>query len=199
MVKQDVPIDQGFFDRKAYLSVSGQLHLEAMCHGLGSVYSFGPVFRAENSRTPLHLAEFYMLEVEQSFVSSIDDISLFIENMVKSVTRELLDVCAEDIQNAKPSQTETCEWLEKPFVMLTYREAVKILEAHTDQLKTPLNSREGLSKEQELFLVRHIGSPVFVVEWPSEMKPFYMRHSESNPKMVQRVFYKLFICQIDFI
>lgn len=166
------PLEQAYFDRRVFLSVSGQLHLEAMCHGLGNVFSLGPIFRAENSRTALHLAEFYMLEAEQAFVRDVADVCVTVEQLLKGVTATLLDRGAADLEvvHQTARQAPDFEWLQRPFAVLTYAEAVRVLSDRGAAV-----ADDGLSREQELQLVQHCDGPVFVVEWPAHMKPFYMR------------------------
>lgn len=116
-----------------------------------------------------------MLEAEQGFVTDTTDITTLSEAMLKNVTSEILDKCEEDIVNASKLARQPVDfnWLLKPFITLTYAEAIEILLHHTNELKTPVQGE--LSKEHELFLVRKLGSPVFVVDWPVALKPFYMR------------------------
>lgn len=180
------PLEQAYFDRTVCLSVSGQLHLEAMCHGLGSVYSLGPIFRAENSRTALHLAEFYMLEVEQAFVGNVADVCATVEELLKTVTVAVLERGAADLEVVQRTARHSPDfgWLQRPFAVLTFSEAVRVLHDHGT---TATASADGLSKEQELQLVEHCGGPVFVVEWPAHMKPFYTRASDVNGDFVQAV------------
>lgn len=185
MKKENVPLEEGFFDKKSFLTVSGQLHLEAMSHGLGDVYTFGPTFRAENSKSPVHLSEFYMLEVEKAFVDSIHDICSFLEDMTKSVTNEILmksesDVINARLKNSNEKLLDNFSWIEKIFPIISYDDAISILEKNKSFLKQPINKSSGLAKDHELFLVKHFDAPIFVVDWPSEMKPFYMRHKKDE-------------------
>ena len=121
-----------------------------------------------------------MLEAEQGFIDSVEDITKTIEDMIKIVTGQLLNSSIADIENAGNRKVDFFSWLDKPFITITYREAVEILLANVQKLKSPVNSKEGLSKEQELFLVDHLKCPVFLVEWPADMKPFYMRQCQNN-------------------
>lgn len=118
-----------------------------------------------------------MLEAEQSFVTDTTDITTMCEVMMKNVTTEILDKCEKDIMNASKiaKQPVDFNWLQKPFLMLTYAEAIEILQRHSDDLKTPVALQGDLSKEHELFLVKKLGGPVFIVDWPVALKPFYMR------------------------
>lgn len=185
MVKSNVSLENAYFDKKTYLTVSGQLHLEAMAHGLGNVYTFGPTFRAENSRSPVHLSEFYMLEAEECFVESILNTTNIIEDMIKVVTKQVLDNCEEDILNVQGKKVLDCSWIDKKFPVIDYKTAVEILNENRDKLKNPVNEKDGLSKEHELFLVKHLNSPVFVIDWPAHMKPFYMRKKLENLEIAE--------------
>lgn len=188
MKKETVPLDEAFFDQKAYLTVSGQLHLEAMVNHLGKVYSFGPIFRAENSSSPNHLAEFTMIEAEEAFVDTTEQLAARIDDMVKSVTAELLNKAEADIQRAsakKEVADNRFDWLNKEFPRLTYAEAGSILTDNADKLTKPFDVAKGLNREQELFLVKHCQGPLFVIDWPKRLKPFYMRESKANPDVVE--------------
>lgn len=185
MAKEGVSVEDSFFDRKVFLSVSGQFHLEAMCHGLGDVYTFGPVFRSENSKSPLHLSEFYMIEAEKCFVDSIEELVRVIEDMTKTVTRDVLEKCEEDIVNASPNRCRgDYSWLDKPFPAISYAEAIDVITRNADKITSKVDVADGINKEQELFLVKHFGTPVFVVDWPKGLKPFYMKQNEQNPNNV---------------
>lgn len=199
MTKNDVhTFNDEFFDEKVFLSVSGQLHLEATCYGLGNVYSFGPTFRAENSKSPVHLTEFYMLEVEQSFVNSLQDLCLVTETMIKKVTENILNESIDDVEkirnydNHNNTHQKSFEidkvfhWLQKPFTILKYSEAVEILQKHNKLNASNIENIVGLSKEQELFIIKQTGQcPVFVIDWPKKMKPFYMRQKSNDLNIVR--------------
>lgn len=189
MAKKDVPLDRAYFDRLAYLTVSGQLHLEAMSHGLGKVYTFGPTFRAENSKSPIHLSEFYMLELEEAFMDNLEDLTNRIESMLKHVTKSLLDVASDDLAAVRKLTTDSTledsfRWLDKSYPRITFREAIDLLEQNRSKLKSPVRAEEGINKEQELFLVSHLQCPVFVTDWPKAIKSFYMRQHPTNPELV---------------
>nr|CAD7262215.1 unnamed protein product [Timema shepardi] len=183
MAKDGKCPEEAYFDSKAFLTVSGQLHLEAVARGLSKVYTFGPTFRAENSRTRHHLSEFYMLELEMAFLENLSDLSTFIETFVKGVTSKVLEECEVDVQTLLQQQVSKegehftlSELTQRPFVTVSYDEAVSILERHSEQLESRVCRGEDLSKVHELFLVKHCGGgPVFVVEWPRKIKPFYMK------------------------
>lgn len=185
MTRPGIPINQSYFDSKVYLSVSGQLHLEAMSYGLGNTYTFLPAFRAENSKSPLHLSEFYMFEAEM-LCNELQQLSSFIENMIKSVTQIILDKCEADLQICyKKSQANVdLTWLNRKWTTLTYDEALEIIQNNSKQFKSIIKENEGFSKEHEFFLVHHCATPVFVIDWPTDQKPFYMAQTKQNPNRV---------------
>lgn len=190
------PKDDIYFGKTTYLTISGQMHLEAMCSRMGPVYNFGPVFRAENSRGPIHMSEFYMIEAEESFVESVDDVTNRIESTVKSVTKQLLNDNAKEIHNAHAAYAASLsedgkeaksiedrfDWLEKPFETITFAEATEILETRYNS-----NTKDGLSKSDELTLVKHFEKPVFVVNWPKDLKAFYMRTCKHDSQLVEAI------------
>lgn len=130
-----------------------------------------------------------MIEAEESFVESIDDVTRRIESIIKTVTNNLLDSHAKEINDAytrmssgeKTNDDENrFHWLQKPFVTITYAEAAKILENHTPNF----DKKSGLSKCDEFALVNHFQAPIFVVNWPRDMKPFYMRACKHDAELV---------------
>uniref|UniRef100_A0A182IK85 asparagine--tRNA ligase n=1 Tax=Anopheles atroparvus TaxID=41427 RepID=A0A182IK85_ANOAO len=189
MVKDGVPLEHGYFDRATFLTVSGQLHLEAMSHGLDKVYTFGPTFRAENCKSNIHLSEFYMLELEEAFMDSLEELADRVEDLVKQVSKCLLERSATDLSIVRKLTTDdplekAFEWMEKPFPRMNYDEAIRILKANQSKLKSSVSVEEGINKEQELFLVEHCQSPVFICYWPKEIKSFYMRENKQNARLV---------------
>lgn len=187
MARPEVPLEQSYFDSKVFLTVSGQLHLESMSYGLGNTYCLGPAFRAENCKSPLHLSEFYMFEAELVFVEELRQLCDFIENMIKTVTQQVLQLNQSDIDyfRKNPSgEVPNLDWLQKSWPILNYNEALDIILKNQKQFKTSVTPNEGFSKEQELFLVDQCKSPVFVVDWPAAQKPFYMQQSRSDPTVV---------------
>ena len=179
-----------YFNQKVFLTVSGQLHLEAMAHGLSKVYTFGPTFRAENSKSSIHLSEFYMLELEESFIESLDDVIRTISKMFKSVSKEFVEKSGDDVLRINKSNKdfkldEHFSWIDKNFQVLTFQEAFDILERNKDKFKISPNFDDGLSKEQELFLANYCQGPCFVVDWPKNQKSFYMRQKKDCPDIVE--------------
>ncbi|XP_034106002.1 probable asparagine--tRNA ligase, mitochondrial [Drosophila albomicans] len=186
MARPNIPSDQSYFDQKVFLSVSGQLHLEAMSYGLGNTYTLAPAFRAENSKSPLHLAEFYMFEAELVHMEQLETLAFFIERMLKEITNRLLNANAADLQFCQQSANASSDlaWLQVPWKTLSYDEALALVIANKQSFKSAVTPNEGFSKEQELFLVAHCGTPVFVIDWPAQQKPFYMKTCRSNPQLV---------------
>lgn len=183
-------LEEIYFDQKTFLTVSGQLHLEAMAHGLSKVYTFGPTFRAENSKSAIHLSEFYMLELEESFINSIDDVIASISKLFRSTTRTFLETSSDDVMrinrgNKNFKLDEHFSWIDKEFKVLTFNEAFEIIKNNSEKFKKPPNFNDGLSKEQELFLANHCQGPCFVIDWPKNQKSFYMREKKSNPEIVE--------------
>ncbi|XP_045478786.1 probable asparagine--tRNA ligase, mitochondrial [Harmonia axyridis] len=185
MAKPKIPSDEIFFDRKSYLTVSGQLHLEAIANGLGKVYTFGPTFRAENSKSRLHLAEFYMIEAEIPFLQEIKPLLKTVEGLIKKVTSHLLENNLADIHTCQELQKNELEWINKEFPILTYDEALKIIADCSSEFQEPVDLQNGIKKEHELFLVKYLGNiPTFIIDWPKDDKPFYMKEkSDDNTKV----------------
>ncbi|XP_045453585.1 probable asparagine--tRNA ligase, mitochondrial [Melitaea cinxia] len=171
MMQEGKSVDSVYFGTKTYLTVSGQLHLEAICRGMGNVYTLGPTFRAENSKSRLHLSEFYMLETEIAFCDSIEKLQNVIEDLLKYIFIETRNTNEADLFLIDKSN-KTPEWLNKQFVTLSYDEARSILSAKGLDV-----TEEGINKEQELTLVDHCQAPVFIVHWPKNLKSFYMKES----------------------
>jgi len=175
---------EAYFDRKVFLTVSGQLHLEAVCNGIARVYNFSPAFRAETGRTRRHLTEFSMIEAEIAFVDDIDSILDIIEGLVKQTAGALLDQCSEDLKlyakatKSSESISHIENFIKDPFTTLSFSEVEKILSK--SQLDMAPVLKGDLSRDHELYLCSHTGGPVFVIDWPQQGKPFYMRGSGSG-------------------
>ncbi|XZE56840.1 asparagine--tRNA ligase [Planctomycetaceae bacterium SH139] len=174
-----------FFDRPAFLTVSGQLEAEIFATALGRVYTFGPTFRAENSNTTRHLAEFWMIEPEAAFFDLHDNMQLA-ERFLKHVFRDCLEQGGEDleffdqrIEKGKIDQIRAV--VEKPFTHMTYTAAVEILEKSGKQWEYPVQWGNDLQAEHEKFLTeQHVGGPVILTDYPASIKPFYMRVNEDE-------------------
>ena len=174
-----------FFGRATYLTVSGQLEAETYACALGKVYTFGPTFRAENSNTPRHLAEFWMIEPEMAFCDLAANADLA-EEFVKHIFSTALARCDEDMkffdQWIDKTVIETLSHIaDSGFERITYTEAVKILEAADRQWDYPPAWGNDLQTEHERYLTEEtFGKPVIVTDYPASIKPFYMRLSDDG-------------------
>ena len=178
--KGDVDFGQDFFGQEAFLTVSGQLNLEAYCLALSKVYTFGPTFRSENSNTSRHLAEFWMVEPEIAFADLMDDAKLA-EAMLKYVFKAVLNECPDDMAFFEQRINKGCiERLESlvnsNFEMMTYTDVIKTLQASGQKFEFPVEWGLDLQSEHERYLSETIvGKPVTVIDYPKEIKAFYMR------------------------
>jgi asparaginyl-tRNA synthetase len=174
-----------FFGREASLTVSGQLEAELFASALGNVYTFGPTFRAENSNTPRHAAEFWMIEPEMAFADLHDDMDLA-EALVKAMTTHLLEHCREDLELfAKFVDQGLMARLEavvaEPYVRLPYAEAVAVLKRSGRAFEFPAAFGADLQTEHERYLCEeHFKKPVIVHDYPKEIKAFYMRLNDDG-------------------
>ena len=169
-----------FFGREAFLTVSGQLNVEAYCLALTRVYTFGPTFRAENSNTSRHLAEFWMIEPETAF-ADLDENASLAEALLKHLFRTVLEVRSEDMEfferhvDRKAIQRLRAV-VDQPFERMTYTEAVRILERARRRFRFPVQWGADLQSEHERYLTEtHVGRPVIVTNYPKGIKAFYMR------------------------
>ncbi len=183
-----VDFSQDFFGREAFLSVSGQLNVEAYCLAMSKVYTFGPTFRAENSHTRRHLAEFWMIEPELAFADLDADVSLA-EAFLKSIYKDLLDERADDlaffaqhVDQAEPRCVERLERLvSSTFERMTYTEAIARLEQAPVKFEFPVAWGVDLQSEHERYLTEQVvGGPVAVTDYPRTIKAFYMRANEDG-------------------
>ncbi|CAO2613785.1 Probable asparagine--tRNA ligase, mitochondrial [Lemmus lemmus] len=185
--KMKVP-EENFFDVPAFLTVSGQLHLEVMSGAFAQVFTFGPTFRAENSQSRRHLAEFYMVEAEIAFVDSLQDLMQVMEELFKATTETVLAHCPEDValchRFIAPGQKDRLEhMLKNNFLIISYTEAIEILKQASQNFTFTPKWGVDLHTEHEKYLVRHCGgTPVFVINYPTALKPFYMRANEDGPQ-----------------
>jgi asparaginyl-tRNA synthetase len=180
-----VDYTQDFFNRPAYLTVSGQLEAEIFACGLGKCYTFGPTFRAENSNTPRHLAEFWMIEPEVAFCDLWGDMELA-EGLLKRIFRDVLEKCPDDMQffNDRIDKTilETIHHiLGSEFLRVSYTEAVEILEKSGQTFEFPVAWGNDLQAEHERYLTEsHFKQPVILYDYPRTIKPFYMRVNDDG-------------------
>lgn len=180
-----VDFSRDFFDRPTYLTVSGQLEAETYATALGKVYTFGPTFRAENSNTSRHLAEFWMVEPEMAFFELNDNMDLA-ERFLKSLIDHVLVACREDLDffNQRIDQTvlQTLELVsQRPFQRISYTEAIEILRESGHSFEFPAEWGNDLQSEHERYLTeQHVKGPVIVYDYPSTIKPFYMRVNDDE-------------------
>ena len=180
-----VDYSRDFFGKPTALTVSGQLEGELGATALGAIYTFGPTFRAENSNTPRHLSEFWMIEPEMAFYDITDNMDLA-EEFVKYCIRYALDHCRDDIDFlAKMYDPELVNRLEfvlhNDFVRLTYTEGVEILEKSGRKFEFPVSWGTDLQSEHERYLVEeHFKKPVILTDYPRDIKAFYMKQNDDG-------------------
>jgi asparaginyl-tRNA synthetase len=181
----EVDFSHDFFGRSASLTVSGQLNVEAYAMALGKVYTFGPTFRAENSNTTRHAAEFWMIEPEIAFADLNDDADLA-EDFIKSISRDLLNERLDDMEffdeRIQPGVLARLRSLiDTPFERMEYTEAVRRLQASGKKFEFPVEWGVDLATEHERHLTEEIvGGPVVVVNYPKDIKSFYMRQNDDG-------------------
>ncbi|MEZ6117935.1 MAG: asparagine--tRNA ligase [Pirellulaceae bacterium] len=185
--KQDGKVDytKDFFDRPSFLTVSGQLEAEIFATSLGKVYTFGPTFRAENSNTSRHLAEFWMVEPEMAFFELTDNMDLA-ERFLKRIFRDVLSKCQEDMEffNLRIDDTVLSTLngiLDNEFVRLPYTDAISILEKSGQTFEFPVSWGTDLQSEHERFLTeQEFKKPVILYDYPKSIKPFYMKVNDDD-------------------
>ena len=174
-----------FFGRPAFLTVSGQLEAETYACALGNVYTFGPTFRSENSNTPRHLAEFWMVEPEMAFCDLAGNAEVA-EECLKAILRAVLERCPEETaffnQRVDDTLVDTLgRIVASDFVRLTYTEAVAILKNAGREWEYPVSWGANLQTEHERYLTeKRFGKPVIVTDYPAAIKPFYMRVNDDG-------------------
>ncbi len=180
MFQVKAPGEQEFFGKPAWLTVSGQLEAELLALGLGEVYTFGPTFRAENSNTPRHLSEFWMVEPEMAFYELSDNMDLA-EEFIKSLLSYMLNNDLEDLEfmqrwYRKGLLEQLEKIIERPFERLSYTEATKQLSASGKNFEFPTEWGNDIQTEHERYLSEEkVGGPVIIHDYPAKIKPFYMR------------------------
>jgi len=180
----EIDYSSDFFGKKSNLTVSGQLQAEAFALAFRDVYTFGPTFRAEKSNTTTHASEFWMIEPEIAFADLKDDMILA-EEMVKFVIQYVLDKAPEEMQFFdKFVQKGLLQKLDKVlnshFQVVTFKEAIEILKAAKVNFENEPKHGEDIAKEHEKYLVKHFDGPVFVIDWPKDIKAFYMRMNDDG-------------------
>ncbi len=180
-----VDFAQDFFGREAFLTVSGQLNVEAYCLAMSKVYTFGPTFRAENSNTSRHLAEFWMIEPEIAFADLAADADLA-ERFLKSIFKTLLDERGDDMKFFAERIDKDCvarleRFVSASFERLTYTDAIAALEKSSRTFEFPVRWGIDMQSEHERWLTEeHVGRPVVVMDYPKEIKAFYMRLNDDG-------------------
>jgi len=180
-----VDFAQDFFGREAFLTVSGQLNVEAYCLALTKVYTFGPTFRAENSNTSRHLAEFWMIEPEIAFADLADDAALA-EGLLKFTLETLLKDSHEDLaffdeRIEKGLVAKLQGIVDSEFVRMDYTEAIHILEQSKQKFEFPVQWGIDLQSEHERYLTeKHTRKPVILMNYPKQIKAFYMRVNDDG-------------------
>ena len=176
---------QDFFGKQTSLTVSGQLEGELGALALGLIYTFGPTFRAENSNTPRHLAEFWMIEPEMAFYEIEDNMDLA-EDFLKSLVRYALEHCIDDLEFLNkmydPELIDRLKFVaDQAFKRLSYTEAIDILMASGQKFEFPVKWGLDLQSEHERYLVeKHFNCPVILTDYPKEIKAFYMKQNEDG-------------------
>ena len=184
----EIDFSKDFFGRESFLTVSGQLNVESYCLALSKVYTFGPTFRAENSNTSRHLAEFWMIEPEIAFADLHDDADLA-EDFLKYIFRALLEELPDDMEFFRARIDKTCverleAFVESSFERMEYSEAVSLLEQAVEKgtkFEFPVSWGVDLQSEHERWLTEHhVGRPIVVMNYPKDIKAFYMRLNDDE-------------------
>lgn len=167
-----------FEDRKAYLSQSGQLYLEAAIFSLGRCFDFGPVFRAEKSKTRRHLTEFWMMDAEAAFVNHDENLKIQ-EQLVSHIVASVLRTCEKELKILE-RDIEPLKKIQAPFVRMTHAEAITQLRA----LGSDIGDMDDLGADDETLLTKQYEKPIFVEKYPAAVKAFYMKRDPENPTRV---------------
>jgi asparaginyl-tRNA synthetase len=181
----EVDYSQDFFGKETYLTVSGQLNVETYCTAMSKVYTFGPTFRAENSNTSRHLAEFWMIEPEVAF-ADLSDIAQLSEDMLKYVFKAVLAERADDMaffaqRINKDAVSRLEKVIEQDFVRMDYTDAIDILKNCGKTFEFPVEWGVDLSSEHERYLAEeHVGAPIIMQNYPKDIKAFYMRINDDG-------------------
>ena len=180
-----VDYTQDFFGKKTSLTVSGQLNGESFAMAFGNIYTFGPTFRAERSNTQRHAAEFWMMEPEMAFADLTDDMNIA-EDMIKYIVRHVMATCSQELEffNQRVDTTlleRLNNLVTSDFARVTYTEAIKLLEESGNKFEYPVSWGIDMQTEHERYLTEKIfGKPVFVTDYPKEIKAFYMRLNDDD-------------------
>ncbi len=180
----EIDFKKDFFGKASFLTVSGQLQAEVFAQAFKQVYTFGPTFRAEKSNTTTHMSEFWMIEPEIAFADLDDDMDLA-EDMVKYIIHYVLEKAPQEMAFfdrfvQKGLMAKLHNVLNKPFVRITHKEAITILEEAGDIFENIPSFESDLATEHEKYLVNHFDGPVYVKDWPKHIKAFYMRLNDDQ-------------------
>ena len=184
-IGRDTDFQADFFGEETWLTVSGQLNVESYACSLSRVYTFGPTFRAENSNTPRHLAEFWMIEPEIAF-ADLSDLADLAEDFLKSVSREILDACMDDMRFFeqridRETITRLRKIIDSDFVRMDYGNAIDALQASGRGFEFPVEWGLDLQTEHERWLTEEYArGPVVVMNYPKDIKAFYMRQNDDQ-------------------
>ena len=177
--------DKEFFGEPAFMTVSGQLNVEPFASAFTDVYTFGPTFRAENSNTTRHASEFWMIEPEIAF-ADLSDLMDLAEDFIREITNSVHERCAEDMQFFtrwvnKGVLERVSETVNKPFARITYTEAMEVMSASGHTFENSTEWGAPIQTEHERWLAEtHVGGPVFITDYPTDNKAFYMRLSDDG-------------------
>ena len=183
--KGDVDYKQDFFGKETFLTVSGQLNVETYCTAMSKVYTFGPTFRAENSNTSRHLAEFWMIEPEVAF-ADLSTVAQLAEDLLKYVFKAVLEERADDMaffqqRVNKDVITRMEQVVNSEFVRMDYTQAIEILQNCGKEFEFPVEWGVDLSSEHERYIAEeHVGAPVIMQNYPKDIKAFYMRINDDG-------------------
>ena len=184
-VKGEIDYSQDFFGRKSFLAVTGQLEAETFALSFKRVYTFGPTFRAENSNTKTHAAEFWMIEPEIAFCD-LNQLMEVEESFLKYITQYVLDHASTEIEFLdkfvqKGLKDKLVKLTQSNIARVSHEEAIKILIDSKENFENTPEYGNDLAKEHEKYLTeKHFNSPVFVYDWPKDIKAFYMRQNEDG-------------------
>ena len=175
-----------YFGTPAYLSQSGQLYLEAGAMALGRVFDFGPVFRAEKSKTRRHLTEFWMMDAEYSYLTHDESLDLQ-EAYVKALLQGVLDRAPQALETLERDTELLKRYIAEPFKRITYDEAIDLLQEHENDEDADyehLEHGDDFGSPHETWISNHFGVPTFVINYPADIKAFYMKPVPGNPERV---------------
>ena len=180
----DIDFSKDFFSKKTNLTVSGQLEGEAFALAFKNIYTFGPTFRAEKSNTTTHASEFWMIEPEIAFADLVDDMDLA-EDMVKFIIKYVLEKAPKEMEFfnkfvQKGLLDKLNNVISSDFERITHKQAIEILLSANQKFENLPRFSDDIATEHEKYLVKHFDGPVFVTDWPKDIKAFYMRLNDDN-------------------